>query len=1411
MSVSLNQSLELLQAHLLTLKPTGLDGFEGLVALSLSTLTRLEFRLAKSGTQFGRDASTNTYPFAIAMEAKRYSDGLSLEALLGKLANTLRGSGRAIDLWVLAATVPLGDTDAAEVENAASREGLTALILDWNPPLPRLAVLLAASRDCAELWLKTHVDALSGEQISAIFDDIVNASGYEGAAEALGRDVSAAEVGLDSLRRHAIRWFEDSLADPLLSRRSFNQRLLPAAPGAIVRATPIADLRDAIHTSIETPASIIAVLGDEGVGKSWVVAQWWLEQNDRPIPIVVPGNRVALLNPADPLESLAAIIKQQSDTASPITLEGWRKRLIRWKRSSHPKEFRFVLIVDGLNENPALQWPELIDGMSQLIRELGGTLIVTSRPHFWEARVLTRLPREIDVMSVSVREYDDTELKAITAVAGVTLSTLSPRMRTFLRNPRICSVALSLLPSLNDSDLTVERILLEYWPIKLRERQSFVPRDTADFTRAIVGHARSFVAASRRHFDPTDWERLAPSARRLSPEAAERDIIDIQEGRFLKITDPRTGDYTFRQEALPFALGLMILEDALRIHSESPIDLPALLAATLDPVRGFDEVAEILAAAVALACLRGAPQDVQTTLIASWCELQNVDEEVVAAVGAYIPSTPAPFFKVIESAFDDTSPFALAPLARAFLSIQTHRQVPDELVERAAHWLTWWSRAPRMRLPDPQHHATRASDRLREIDSRLAALSEADRALLDRLTTERPSWPGVELQHLATLLLAGKALLQYAEDLFGWCLATDVSAEVPTVDEELAWLVRMNAVDPEAVAAQVASLTSGVTITSSELMRSSTATLLRLLGDSTSGARAQELAPTSPGHTWRLIETFCDTNPHDPDAPVGSNLDNSRAAAARIDPSEIWASFLHTRTDLELDYIIPALARFEIGQIESLLLRAVNTVSSRRGLALRQMASHLPSISPLLTNEQLAHIHLALGQLMENPTAVEQRDFHWVVSGLVEATLPHLSATEQLDLLLTLPRDMPLYTTLHHGWSPLPHEQLELRLIDAAGRQDVHALKWTMFAARIPEQALSDAALQAVGSVADSSDDGTSFLARRLLELRPLLANAPAVQADGARVGDDVIWLTVTLAEIAAIAAEEPGPDRAVISEELLATLRPGSPLLHAIVCQNQELVAEWVKVLLANKNLSLVKNGITMAYAVASAWAHVDAESAFALWSHAGASSVAKLIVDGIKLSDASLFAAPDTAEFASARVGAFRCCMNDALIASTVAAVEQYGDERWLDTFCDQLVQSATPADVALALTIAGLRNPNEHSPRLLDRSVAGKFLTGVKEYARKAYRRDMWARHWIDEAVSAADGSSFWRAGVLAQGVVDSRTSKTLDQYHGRPFVQRFGGPLSKNLERAAEKRSKSRKETLFGLRAPARDLAQALQRT
>jgi hypothetical protein len=85
------------------IEPTGTEGFEGLVADLLEALTGRRFRLARAGSQAGRDMSLHE-PNAnvVAVECKRYGKDTELEerALQGELAQAVAAIPN-LDVWVL--------------------------------------------------------------------------------------------------------------------------------------------------------------------------------------------------------------------------------------------------------------------------------------------------------------------------------------------------------------------------------------------------------------------------------------------------------------------------------------------------------------------------------------------------------------------------------------------------------------------------------------------------------------------------------------------------------------------------------------------------------------------------------------------------------------------------------------------------------------------------------------------------------------------------------------------------------------------------------------------------------------------------------------------------------------------------------------------------------------------------------------------------------------------------------------------------------------------------------------------------------------------------------------------------------------------------------------------------------------
>jgi hypothetical protein len=107
MDVGTKTDLAALRDALHTLKDTGADGFEGLLASALSQICGQPFRLASSGSQRGRDGDSAFDAGATYLEAKLYHGEVGRAAITPKLTDLIVDNEGQVDTWVLCATSPI--------------------------------------------------------------------------------------------------------------------------------------------------------------------------------------------------------------------------------------------------------------------------------------------------------------------------------------------------------------------------------------------------------------------------------------------------------------------------------------------------------------------------------------------------------------------------------------------------------------------------------------------------------------------------------------------------------------------------------------------------------------------------------------------------------------------------------------------------------------------------------------------------------------------------------------------------------------------------------------------------------------------------------------------------------------------------------------------------------------------------------------------------------------------------------------------------------------------------------------------------------------------------------------------------------------------------------------------------------
>lgn len=1529
----LQKSLVYLRAQLLDLQPAGAEGFEGLIATALADLTGLTFRLAKSGSQFGRDASTPRDHFAIAMEAKRYRDSLRLEDIAGKIWIAGHELASDIDVWVLCATSEMGDGNLAKLEDMLEERGISLLMLDWTEaPLPRLAVLLASARRKVRQWYEQYASNGVALKIDAALADVEDDQAFLSARSQLKQDASAGHSGLATLAEVNRIWCGRVFSERLSSQHAFGQYLTvqDRAFPAIARPS-IESLLDTAISSPQQALGCVAILGPEGAGKSWLAAQWWFTSKYKPI-LIFGGSQVAdLIEPKDPLRTLARLISAQGEADFEEASERWLRRLRRWQERAAPQtsdELRFLVVIDGLNERSGMPWADTIVRLVTEVGKLGGRLILTCRERFWDREIAPRLAG-IKVSKVSVGDYEPEELDKLLLRRGISIDSVPAQVRDFIRNPRICSVALDLLDRLSAKvdELTVERLLLEYWRRRLEERGDLTAHNIRDFEKLLRSHADALRKNPRIQFDRDDWREHSGAAKRSDGRSVEHDLTDIEEGAFLRIVEHEEGFYEFKPETVPFALGLLVareLQDELRKSGRSPAEV---IDGIIEEVQGFDLVGEALRSAAGIACFEeNYPPTARAALISAWLELQNIPDSAYECLVAYTNANPEAVLDATESAFDEyTNARRRQWLLGALLSTIDRPRVEFAIEPRIGRWLARWSRTPRRMGGRDDGEAARLAQQAARISERLDGLTLEEQNFLARLSNEVASPESTHLDLVAAFLMAARPQASYAESFLAWAFAWSITGDHQRADAELAWVIRLNTRDFSTFEHNLrAAIEVLFNSPHSDSSRKAAAIALRMLGTVASSDDAEQLNPRRPGERWSRVESLCATDPFDPASVRPENLGNGIQVVSEMDPSNLWCFYTGGGDDHELESITPGLARFDANSITPLLRAIASQTQTRSQLSLRQLSWQLQCISPLFDAETLESVLNGYKRLVQQPELLADSDKTHVPGSVLLSLLPHFSAIEQLQLYLDLPREVADWYAFRDVFQPLNSIEFEAALVDAESNS--RRLRRVLFFASAHRVALTDPSREALDLALKHDDRDVVTYASEVAyvahdsELDKRVISAAQNRGPLADLDDEAFWRARAVAaavvslrrhEDAALIApnllgyvaeqlggdlderlilemdlvierlllpiQTPEPelgrlrlevgrsgqetcrsvqDRADESDEkdtdslkALATQTEGSRLgidqfldrqkalrdesdtylfrlsnekaqvlarepdliaLKRVVAIAPEKISVWVERILGETDPVRLSNVRNIALVLSEALAHTNHNSTAALLTHvSNLRSPVEIVLGDARIPQqiVTLFAGPNIEILSDLRGRALDNAPTDADLETLVFAANSAGHTPWLYSWIQHEIESGIPGRIARALIVEGMRNDDEPSS-LLARSWGSGFLGHVAERARFAYNRNIWSKFWYAQAIGTTEPIDFWRYGVLMSGIADVRALHWFDPDLDTPMMQRFGSELFKRIRKTAEKRTKKRKDTLFGHKKPTNALYQVL---
>ena len=760
------------------------------MANALSELTGQAFYLAKSGHQDGSDVRSAPYNFfKIGLEAKHYqpSSKLSLDALLHKITDAL-GAHTPVDLWLLAATRPVNVSDREKLHAHGEAYGIGVIVLDWPDNLAQLcelAVICASAVNTCKAVLNPT------EPLTAALELIRQAPEFERVRSRVLAQLTQAYTGYESTRLASERWMVQAQASltNAKSRLGGHHNLGESEYGVIPRAAINAQLDDWYAGG----QGVVALLGDEGMGKSWAALDWYnsLKTPETGAPLTVFLGAKAI-GASDVKSTLARALATQTGVRS---VAFWEKRLALWERSGG-NGVRMLILVDGLNEN--FQFTDWADWLQPLFEDhLGGMyrVLVSCWPHWWHESLAGLRNLTPELLEINIEGFNEVELDRLLAAMDTKRSDFARAVFELMRIPRLSSLVAKHREKLKDSgDVTAERVIYEDWKDRLERRgpnTGLTDPEMKVFVAKLGEKLRSDIAqavVTRKDVIETLSDESGKSNLELQPA-----VTELSSGAWLK-RGPRPNTFRVAPDRIPFVLGATLVSDIREEKAAATVE--ARIAKFLDPLKTHSLGAAILRAATTIALIEADPLPVvRKALLSRWLDEQNFRADDFDAFWRLAGLDPALFLDLAEARWLARSGGFVSDevLIKAFASATDFSDFGTTLKKRLTKWLA-------MAWPDPKVGAVLGKVDQTQADSqqRVAETcsrhtqwvsSEAAKSFAPVRLDSHEGWSWLSPRALAILSYLKRA--PFARVLEAWALSRAMMG-CPRHKEEVAWLLRLN-------------------------------------------------------------------------------------------------------------------------------------------------------------------------------------------------------------------------------------------------------------------------------------------------------------------------------------------------------------------------------------------------------------------------------------------------------------------------------------------------------------------------------------------------------------------------------------------------------------------------------------------
>lgn len=999
---------------------------ERLAAVLFGKLLGVTVAVARAGFQHGGDAGpAGRQGRNFRIESKRYADTtpLSERELLGEIDHALKRDP-ALEAWILVSTREVSEQVEQSLYGHGESIGVPIIVVDWKSQgLPILAALCCSGPD----EVKSAIDAEAGDlarQLQPIASD---------ALERLTRDLQAWTIGFESVRVASHEYYRKIWLNPRTANAKLGQN---AAVGSIDNRLPRRPAHDGLDSWLSSATSgnwkPAAVLGFDGVGKTWAVVDWLYGRlDDLPIVVVIPASALTAAQSSSAQSIMALLASRLFEITNVRDAAHWARRLELLLSSPVANGPVMTVFFDGLNQQPSAPWIDILKTFQDepFVDRIG--VIFSTRKHHFEDR-LGRLRSLIDrPTEVGVEIYDDApdgEFDRMLAFKGLNRADLQEDLIPMARTPRLFNLVVDFREGLiGVGKVTPHRVLWEYGRRRLADHagRSFSESDWRTWLQDIAKGSRSGI------------ETYSVKALGKLTDRGDLPTSDVY-ARLSEIIDGQLavpaghGDFLIKPEIVSHALGLALISHLEQSGNTERAGLFAAVDNWLDPISGMDQRAEILRAAVSILVEMGSHRTTLCeVLLTAWLQTQNIPEthrkELCALAGDLVSALMA----VIEESPNHAHAAARSAAVLALRGLP--RDVTGafrEIVATSCRWLLDVSRDVRIGIHSSREAEEQRSKRWLE----LVGVDQAGQRLILGKTVNLTDGPNGIDDETIPVLLEGFPLAEAVSVFESAALQIALRGSCDCW-EKLKWLCLLNVIDAcetsAAIRTRAASLASAQVETGIDpRLRTRVASLiLRMSTDDADEDTANRLEPgihriwsyerdylADPANSfftlerrhadevlrnkqpnlWRRLQRTKDLWLDPTFTPPPELTDELREFAATFNVAELSAHGGHSREDIDFEAFEPMIARCAPDLLASIIRRKIRGFEQRPIEARYWSAIHVSNHSLLIDKS----CEGALQLLREKGAESDEDQEFFAVTSFLMIELADKTGFEQVQAII---------------------------------------------------------------------------------------------------------------------------------------------------------------------------------------------------------------------------------------------------------------------------------------------------------------------------------------------------------------------------------------------------------------------------